>query len=88
DISRMDNLRCICHLNLAACQLLGTNLLGALRNCEESIKIKPECVKGYYRSGQVRLMLNEYQLAINDFQKVLEMEPGNRQAKKLLAEAK
>lgn len=37
--------------------------------------------KGLYRRGEARLLMNEFELAKCDFQKVLEVNPQNKAAK-------
>lgn len=84
----IESLKCLCHLNLAACQLLGTNMRGAIKNCADALEIEPNNVKAFYRRSQAYAKLKEYELAIDDLKKAAELDPGNRSIAKALAEAK
>ena len=42
-------------------------------------------VKAYFRRGQARQILQDYEEAIVDFQEVLKLEPANKAAQKQLA---
>ena len=42
-------------------------------------------VKAYFRRGQARQLLQDYEEAIGDFQEVLKLEPQNKAAQKQLA---
>ena len=84
----IESLKCLCHLNLAACQLLGTNMRGAIKNCADALEIEPNNVKAFYRRGQAYTKLKEYELAIDDLKKAAELDPGNRGIAKALTEAK
>lgn len=52
----------------------------AEQDCSASIKIDPKYVKSYFRRGLARKHLNKLEEAIDDFQDVLTLEPGNKQA--------
>ena len=45
-------------------------------------------VKAYFRRGQARQLLQDYEEAIGDFQGVLKLEPLNKAAQKQLAVSK
>ena len=45
-------------------------------------------VKAYFRRGQARQLLQDYEEAIGDFQEVLKLEPQNKAAQKQLATSK
>lgn len=45
-------------------------------------------VKAYFRRGQARQLLQDYEEAIGDFQEVLKLEPQNKAAQKQLAVSK
>ena len=42
-------------------------------------------VKAYFRRGQARQLLQDYEEAIGDFQEVLKLEPQNKAAQRQLA---
>ena len=45
-------------------------------------------MKAYFRRGQARQLLQDYEEAIGDFQEVLKLEPQNKAAQKQLAVSK
>lgn len=58
----------------------GYRLAAAEKDCTQSIEIDHTYVKSFHRRGTCRLALKKYQLARQDFLKVLEMDPNNKQA--------
>ncbi|XP_064091923.1 RNA polymerase II-associated protein 3-like isoform X1 [Macrobrachium nipponense] len=53
-------------------------------DCSRCLKLDPSYIKAYLRRGTSRLKLGKIQRATEDFQKVLELEPWNKDAKKEL----
>lgn len=54
----------------------------AENDCSLAININKNYVKGYYRRGMARKLLNRFVLALNDFNYVLKLEPNNKEAKR------
>lgn len=52
----------------------------ALEDAEAAIKLKEDYVKAYHRRGKAYLALNKVEMAIRDFQFILEKEPHNKEA--------
>ena len=52
----------------------------ALEDAESAIKLKEDYVKAYHRRGKAYLSLNKVEMAIRDFQYILEKEPSNKEA--------
>lgn len=52
----------------------------ALEDAEAAIKLKPDYIKAYHRRGKAYLSMNKLELAIRDFQYILEQEPNNKEA--------
>jgi tetratricopeptide (TPR) repeat protein len=52
----------------------------ALEDAEAAIKLKDDYVKAYHRRGKAYLALNKIEMAIRDFQYILEKEPHNKEA--------
>ena len=50
-----DKLRCVCYLNLAACQAKSGNHDAVIDNCTKALSIEPENTKGLYRRGKAYL---------------------------------
>jgi len=46
--------------------------------------LKPDYLKAYHRRGKAWYALNKYEMAIKDFQYILEKEPENTEANKEL----
>lgn len=49
--------------------------------CFQALGLDQDNEKGLYRRGEARLLMNEFELAKCDFQKVLEVNPQNKAAK-------
>lgn len=78
------HLRCLCYLNLAACQLNQKQYKHVIDNCTKALKIDPHNVKGLFRRGQASLCVNDYESAREDLTLALSVEPNNRAIKEQL----
>uniref|UniRef100_T1JVA2 RNA polymerase II-associated protein 3 n=1 Tax=Tetranychus urticae TaxID=32264 RepID=T1JVA2_TETUR len=54
----------------------------AVKDCNQALKLDSNYVKGYLRRGTALKMLSDYEKALTDFKKVLQLEPNNKQALK------
>lgn len=70
------------HLNLALCYLKSEMLTDAKASCNEVLKIDANNEKALFRRGQANMALNLPEVAVDDFKKVLEIEPKNTAAAK------
>ncbi|XP_074791921.1 peptidyl-prolyl cis-trans isomerase FKBP5 isoform X2 [Natator depressus] len=68
-------------LNLAMCYLKLREYIKAVECCDKALGLDQANEKGLYRRGEARLLMNEFELAKCDFQKVLEVNPQNKAAK-------
>ncbi|XP_025912302.1 peptidyl-prolyl cis-trans isomerase FKBP5 [Apteryx rowi] len=68
-------------LNLAMCYLKLREYTKAVECCDKALGLDQDNEKGLYRRGEARLLMNEFELAKCDFQKVLEVNPQNKAAK-------
>lgn len=68
-------------LNLAMCKIKINDWMEARNLCDKVIEENPSSVKGYFRRGEALSALNEHELALNDFEKVLELDAENKAAK-------
>ena len=59
-----------------------------ISDASEAIKIKPGYLKAYHRRGKAYHALSKSELAITDFQYILEEEPDNKDVNKDLKEAR
>lgn len=72
----------VAYLNLAQANLSMNKGLEAIHAAEMAIKLDPNSVKGYYRKAMGHFKVNDFDKAIEDFDRVLKMEPNNAAAKK------
>uniref|UniRef100_A0A7N6FCY4 peptidylprolyl isomerase n=1 Tax=Anabas testudineus TaxID=64144 RepID=A0A7N6FCY4_ANATE len=69
------------HLNLALCFLRIKEFSQVVENCNKVIELDENNEKALYRRGEARLLRNEFSLAMEDFQQVLQVNPSNRAAR-------
>ena len=67
--------------NRSAALLMLEQYQRALEDAVKSIKLDEQFVKGYLRAAKCHLMLGNPSLSIDYYRKVLELAPGNTQAK-------
>ncbi|XP_074833934.1 peptidyl-prolyl cis-trans isomerase FKBP5 isoform X1 [Carettochelys insculpta] len=72
------------YLNLAMCYLKLREYIKAVECCNKALGLDQVNEKGLYRRGEARLLMNEFELAKCDFQKVLKVNPQNKAAKSQL----
>jgi tetratricopeptide (TPR) repeat protein len=51
----------------------------AIKDFTHAIKIKPDYTLAYFNRGKAWIELSEYGNAVNDFKKVLELDPQKRE---------
>ncbi|XP_048354189.1 peptidyl-prolyl cis-trans isomerase FKBP5 isoform X2 [Sphaerodactylus townsendi] len=68
-------------LNLAMCCLKLRDYAKVIEYCNKALALDQANEKGLYRRGEARLLMNEFELARCDFQKVLDVNPQNKAAK-------
>lgn len=85
DAQRAQALRLASHLNLAMCHLKLQAFSAAIENCNKALDLDSSNEKGLFRRGEAHLAVNDFELAQADFQKVLQLYPGNRAARIQLA---
>ncbi|CAE7484464.1 FKBP65 [Symbiodinium natans] len=78
-----EELKNTCRLNLAACALKLDLAYSAARFCDEVLKEDPRNVKALYRRAQGRLGSKDFEEAVSDCKAILELEPGNKDARLL-----
>ncbi len=76
------------HANRALCYQKLNNMMEALKDINKSISLNENYIKAYMRRGNIYMALKMYEEAKYDFQKVKDAEPSNRDAQKLLEDAK
>ncbi|CAF0799168.1 unnamed protein product [Adineta steineri] len=86
DRNRSWNLKFHSQSNLALCYLKVGNYADCRRSCETALAHDKKHEKSLFRLGQCRLATHNYDQAIKDFEAVLEVNPDNELAKKLIEE--
>lgn len=76
------------HLNLSLLYQKQNNHDEVIANSNKVLEIEDKNVKALYRRGQSRLATQAFDNAINDFTKILEIEPENKAAQNGIAIAK
>ena len=75
-----------CHLNSAAAFLKLKKHNKAIDHCTKALAADPKNVKALYRRGQAHAEDSDFELAKRDFEKVLELDPSNKDAKAAIAD--
>ncbi|XP_042364025.1 peptidyl-prolyl cis-trans isomerase FKBP5 [Plectropomus leopardus] len=78
---RIQSFMLTAHLNLALCFLRLKEFSQVVENCNKVIELDESNEKALYRRGEARLLRNEFSLALEDFQQVLQVNPSNRAAR-------
>nr|AAF18387.1 FK506-binding protein FKBP59 [Drosophila melanogaster] len=68
------------HSNIALCPQKSNDHFEAKQECNEVLAWDKNNVKALYRRGQCNLTINELEDALEDFQKFIQLEPGNKAA--------
>lgn len=68
-------------LNLAMCYLKLREYAKAVECCDKALGLDSTNEKGLYRRGEAQLLMNEFESAKGDFEKVLEINPQNKAAR-------
>lgn len=76
------------HLNLSLLYQKKNNHDEVISNCNKVLEIEENNVKALYRRGQSRLATHDFENAVNDFTKILEVEPENKAAQNGITLAK
>ncbi|XP_075458426.1 peptidyl-prolyl cis-trans isomerase FKBP4 [Ascaphus truei] len=73
-------------LNLAMCCLKLGEPRGALEHCQKALEQDALNEKGLFRRGEAYMGVNELELGRDDFQKILQLYPGNKAARAQLGQ--
>ncbi|XP_054708348.1 peptidyl-prolyl cis-trans isomerase FKBP4-like [Uloborus diversus] len=68
-------------LNIALCLLKMENYFEAIKYCDKALQIDPDNEKGLFRRGKAKMMINDCQDALKDFQTLCTLSPENKVAK-------
>lgn len=67
-------------LNLALCSLKQNDHHACIEECTKVIEEDEKSDKGFFRRGQARLALKDYEAASEDFKRVRALDPANKAA--------
>ena len=73
------------YLNLAQTFLNEDKPFDAIKNCDLALQIDPDNVKAHFRKGLAHVKCKEFDLANGEFERVIQLDAGNRAAVKELA---
>lgn len=79
-----DQIKAELHANLAACQLRLRQPANAACNCSKTLALQPTNTKALFRRGLAYDAMNDLEGAAQDLKGVLQVEPGNRAARREL----
>ncbi|OAE31034.1 hypothetical protein AXG93_1502s1360 [Marchantia polymorpha subsp. ruderalis] len=77
-------IRAILYSNRAACYIGLDNSDSAVKECSKALELNPAYMKALVRRAQAREKLTNYEEAMADWNKVLEVDPGNALARSAL----
>ncbi|XP_053478543.1 peptidyl-prolyl cis-trans isomerase FKBP4 [Ictalurus furcatus] len=81
DEEKAKALRLAAHLNLAMCYLKLQEPSPALENCDKALELDANNEKALFRRGEALFVMKEFDLAREDFQRVIQLYPSNKAAK-------
>ncbi|XP_015592531.1 RNA polymerase II-associated protein 3 isoform X2 [Cephus cinctus] len=76
------------YANRALCYLKMDNLYSAEADCTTAVQLDSEYVKAYHRRATARMGLKQYREAKQDIEKILKLEPSNKEAVNMLIQVK
>ncbi|ELU01505.1 hypothetical protein CAPTEDRAFT_173491 [Capitella teleta] len=69
------------YLNLAMCGLKLKKYLEVRENCDKALEMDSKNEKAFFRRGSASMQIQDFEDAIADFNRVLEVDPNNKAAK-------
>ncbi|XP_066291133.1 peptidyl-prolyl cis-trans isomerase FKBP4-like [Branchiostoma lanceolatum] len=81
DKKRAGQLMLAAHLNLAMCYLKTGEPYEVINHCSKALEKDPDNEKAFFRRGQARFTIRDYEEAKSDFNAVLKIDPNNKAAK-------
>ena len=72
-------------LNMAMCLLKQNEWIEARNMCNKVLEERTDVPKAFFRRGEAHFQLKDYELAMNDFQNVLDMDQDNKAARNKVA---
>lgn len=75
EISKVNGIKLLCHLNLSACYIRLKEYHNAKINCDDALRLAPKNVKALFRRAQALCGIGDYDNSIKDIKKAIELEP-------------
>merc|ERR1712048_567731 len=85
--AKAKELKKVCELNRAACQLKIKDYSAAKTSCNNALKEDSLNVKALFRRAQAECGLKNFTECMTDLKKILEIEPQNKEARTLYKDA-
>lgn len=85
---KAEELQCVCQLNMAACLLKLDHFKGVISVCDRILSKHPHNTKALFRRASAYHGRADYVPAVQDLNKLLDMDPSNNEAKRLLQQVK
>eukprot|EP01130_Rhizamoeba_saxonica_P001921 TRINITY_DN1173_c1_g1_i1.p1 TRINITY_DN1173_c1_g1~~TRINITY_DN1173_c1_g1_i1.p1 ORF type:complete len:192 (-),score=56.07 TRINITY_DN1173_c1_g1_i1:40-615(-) len=76
------NIKSVLYSNRAACYTRLENWDNVVKDCELSLEINPEYIRPLLRRAAAQQQLEEYRESLKDYNKILELDPTNKEASK------
>ncbi|CAF0988898.1 unnamed protein product [Didymodactylos carnosus] len=81
DKDKCRQLKLTSHSNIALCNLKLEQYVECINACEKALELDGQNEKCLFRRGEAYLALNDFDVAVKDFQAVLKINPSNSAAK-------
>ncbi|KAL8209453.1 hypothetical protein R6Q57_006185 [Mikania cordata] len=84
EMSSSSEIRSICHNNRATCFFKQGKYQDTVKECTKALELNPTYMKALIRRGEAHEKLENYDEAIADMKKILELDPSNYQCRKTI----
>ncbi|EAL65598.1 tetratricopeptide-like helical domain-containing protein [Dictyostelium discoideum AX4] len=81
NIDGLKNVQTICYNNMSQCYLKEKKGSNALVAAKKALELSPNDIKALFRKAKALSLMEEYDEAIKDFQKIIETDSENKDAK-------
>ena len=78
DQTQINNIRLVCYLNLAACQIRTRDYVGAKKSCSDALYLDPGNVKALYRRAQASAATMDFDRAKRDIISAIKLAPSDQ----------
>lgn len=84
----VDNIKLLCLLNLAACQIKTKDYNDCVLNCSKALDIDTKNIKALYRRGQAHSLNGDFEKAKEDLTEALHLSPKSKEIREELDKLK